>query len=289
MEIRKFDPAEAKPHRMWLLIGPRGSGKSVLLLDLLSKTGSKARFDYGAFTQTLSTAENLERYFPARFVHKDGYDYEIADSLLEDAKHASKVNKSALLVLDDCMFDSGVMKSQIQKTLALNGRHFLATCFNTTQYAMCIPPIIRGNIDYVIALRDTTIANRKRLYDHYFGVYKTLAEFERVFSAVTADHGALVLDKTASSGKIEDQIKWYRAPRRSKPARIFRRGFLSAASQLDKLNGAQEQTWRIFQHPKKNDKDGKKGVKEKKKGTRAVVEGRHADHKAAEQQIVLVD
>ena len=33
--IKQFEPTKAKKHRTWLIIGPRGSGKSVLLKDLL--------------------------------------------------------------------------------------------------------------------------------------------------------------------------------------------------------------------------------------------------------------
>ena len=44
MKVRKFSMTQIKPHRISLLIGRRGSGKSVLLRDLLYNL--RDRFDY---------------------------------------------------------------------------------------------------------------------------------------------------------------------------------------------------------------------------------------------------
>ena len=61
------------------------------------------------------------------------------------------------------MYDNKVMKSEAQTEIHLNGRHFGVALMNTTQYAMIIPPAIRTNIDYVLVLQDSVLANRKRL------------------------------------------------------------------------------------------------------------------------------
>lgn len=90
LDIPFFKPESALPHRQWLILGPRGTGKSVMLLDLLRKTGNSERmstdvdappYDYArAFTATVTTAQELEKYIPSSFVHRDGYDFDVADS-----------------------------------------------------------------------------------------------------------------------------------------------------------------------------------------------------------------
>lgn len=256
LDIPFFKPECALPHRQWLILGPRGTGKSVMLLDLLRKTGNstemsrdvdKPPYDYArAFTATVSTAHELEKYIPSAFVHRDGYDFDVADRFLEDAvlisspdhnvEYVSRRRRRGLLVMDDCMFDNRVMQTQTQRCLALNARHYKLTVFNTTQYAMAVPPVIRANIDYVIALRDTTVANRKKLYEHYYGCFSSFQQFEQVFAAVTANFGALVLDRTAASGNLEDQIRWYRADSEAKPCRILQQSFFDIA-EMDQAIG----------------------------------------------------
>ena len=40
-----------------------------------------------------------------------------------------------------------------------------------------------------------SFANRKRLFEHYFGVFENIKEFKTVFSACTVNYKCLVLDK----------------------------------------------------------------------------------------------
>jgi hypothetical protein len=127
--------------------------------------------------------------------------------------------------MDDVVFDNKILKNTTQQSLHLNGRHYNTSIFETSQYSMLIPTAIRANIDYIFALKETVRANRRRLYENYFGVFPTFAEFERVFSEVTKDYGALVLDRTQSSGLIKDLIKYYRAPKSTPPFKLGRRVF----------------------------------------------------------------
>jgi type II secretory pathway predicted ATPase ExeA len=81
LNLEKFNPAQAKPHRIWLIIGTRGSGKSVLLKDLLYNTSGA--YDYGmAMTATHSSAETLRQIFPPSLVYDQGYDFDKADTML---------------------------------------------------------------------------------------------------------------------------------------------------------------------------------------------------------------
>lgn len=220
--LSKFEPSEAKQNCIWLLIGPRNTGKSVLLRDLLYHTHK--HYDFGmAMTATVSTVDALKEIFPHNLIYTNGYDFAKGDQFLQTCKKLVEKRKkrNCLLVLDDCMFDNSVMKTETQKNLHLNGRHYNTTIFNTTQYSMIIPTQIRSNIDYVIALSDNITANRRKLFEYFFGMFPSYKTFDKIFAKVTENYGALVIDRTAKgTGNIQDSIKWYRASLHQPPFKI---------------------------------------------------------------------
>ena len=110
---------------LWLIIGPRGSGKTILLRDILYKT--RKHYDIGLAmtgTATTSSVETLRDFIPYHLIYKQGYNYEICDTLLKTCKNLTAEGKqqNALLVLDDCMFDNKVMKPDAQTAIHLRGR-----------------------------------------------------------------------------------------------------------------------------------------------------------------------
>ena len=128
----------------------------------------------------VSTAEMLKKVLPPKLVHSDGYDPECAEKFLQCSKTLVRkgTKRKTALILDDCMFDTTVMKSKCQRELHLNGRHYHTSVFNTTQYVMAIPPLIRSNIDHVIALKEPVKANRRKLHEYFYGVFPSFEEFE---------------------------------------------------------------------------------------------------------------
>ncbi len=225
--LNQFKPAETKKHRIWLIIGPRGSGKSVLLNDILYHT--RKQYDFGvAFTATTSTVETFKQFLPHHLIYEKGYDYDIGDQFLSVCKKLTAAGKqrATLVCLDDCMFDNKVMKSDAMTEIHLNGRHSGITLMNTTQYVMgTVPPAVRTNVDYVLVLQDSVLANRKRLFEYFFGNFPTFKEFDRVMTQVTENHGCLVLDKTQTSAKVCDTIFYYKATPKLPSFRIGKRIF----------------------------------------------------------------
>jgi hypothetical protein len=224
--LEQFKPGEAKQDRVWLIIAPRGSGKSVQLKDLLYKT--RTHYDFGlAMTATAETVKTFKEFLPPAMIYTDGYDFDVAEKFVNLSKTTADSGKErhSVLIMDDCMFDQKVMKTKTQQALHLNGRHYHSALFNTTQYAMIIPPVIRSNVDYVLCLQDLKQSNRKRLYEMFYGVFPSFREFNSVFQNVTRDYGALVLDCTTSSGRLEDCVKWYRASLETPPFRLGKRVF----------------------------------------------------------------
>ena len=96
------------------------------------------------------------------------------------------------------------------RRLFMNGRHYKVLFIITMQFALGIPPNLRTNIDYVFILRENIVSNRKRLYDHYAGMFPTFEIFCQVMDACTENFECLVIHNNAKSNKLEDQVFWYK-------------------------------------------------------------------------------
>ena len=83
--LREFEPASTKHSRIWLIIGPRGSGKTILLRDILYKT--RKHYDIGlAMTATTSTVDTFKKFIPYHLIFKKGHNYEQCNALLKTCK-----------------------------------------------------------------------------------------------------------------------------------------------------------------------------------------------------------
>ena len=60
-------------------------------------------------------------------------------------------------------------------------------------------------------LRENIWSNRKRLYDHYAGMFPTFEMFCETMDQCTENYECLVIDNTSKSNKIEDQVYWYKS------------------------------------------------------------------------------
>jgi hypothetical protein len=81
----------------------------------------------------------------------------------------------------------------------------------TMQYPLGIPPALRTNIDFVFILREPYIANRKRIYENYAGMFPTFESFCQVMDQCTENYECLCIVNNAKSNKLQDQVFWYKA------------------------------------------------------------------------------
>lgn len=79
------------------------------------------------------------------------------------------------------------------------------------QYPLGVPPTLRTNIDYVFILRENYIANRKRIYENYAGMFPTFESFCQVMDQCTENYECLVINNNSKSNKLSDQVFWYKA------------------------------------------------------------------------------
>ena len=204
-----------------VLIGRRDTGKSFLVRDLLYH---HVDIPIGTVISGTEAGNGFySSHIPKLFIH-DEYNTGIIENILKRQKAVIKqVNKQiemykkssidarAFVILDDCLYDNGWARDKMMRLLFMNGRHWKVMLIITMQYPLGIPPTLRTNIDYVFILREPYIANRKRIYENYAGMFPTFESFCQVMDQCTENYECLVIDNNVKSNQLQEQIFWYHA------------------------------------------------------------------------------
>ena len=227
LELKRFDmksisfkPNESKGPVV-VLIGRRDTGKSFLVKDLLYY-----HQDIPSGTVISGTEEGNGFYgklVPKLFIHNE-YNTAIIENILKRQRQVLKqikkemeqfkrstIDPRTFVIMDDCLYDNTWSREKMMRLLFMNGRHWKVMLIITMQYPLGIPPSLRTNIDYVFILREPYIANRKRIYENYAGMFPTLESFCQVMDQCTENFECLVINNNAKSNKLQDQVFWYKA------------------------------------------------------------------------------
>jgi hypothetical protein len=227
LELRKFDmkSIQFKPNEnkgpVVVLIGKRDTGKSFLVRDLLYY-----QQDIPIGTVISGTEEGNGFYgkmVPRLFIHNE-YNSAIIENILKrqrtvlkqvkkemEAYKRSSIDPRAFVILDDCLYDNTWSRDKLMRLLFMNGRHWKVMLVITMQYPLGIPPTLRTKIDYVFILRENYIANRKRIYENYAGMFPTFEAFCQVMDQCTENYECLVINNNSKSNKLNDQVFYYKA------------------------------------------------------------------------------
>jgi len=227
LELRKFDMKSIsfKPNEnkgpVVVLIGKRDTGKSFLVRDLLFY---QQEIPIGT---VISGTEEGNGFYssmvPKLFVHNE-YNTAIIENILKrqrtvlkqikkemETYKRSTIDPRAFVILDDCLYDATWTRDKMMRLLFMNGRHWKVMLVITMQYPLGIPPTLRTNIDYVFILRENYIANRRRIYENYAGMFPTFESFCQVMDQCTENYECLVINNNSKSNKLHDQVFWYKA------------------------------------------------------------------------------
>ena len=227
LELKKFDMRNIsfKPNEnkgpVVVLIGKRDTGKTFLVRDLLYY---QQEIPIGT---VISGTEEGNGFYgkmvPKLFVHNE-YNTAIIENILKrqrtvlkqikkemETYKRSTIDPRAFVIMDDCLYDNSWSRDKMMRLLFLNGRHWKIMLIITMQYPLGIPPTLRTNIDYVFILRENYIANRKRIYENYAGMFPTFESFCQVMDQCTENYECLVINNNVKSNKLQDQVFWYKA------------------------------------------------------------------------------
>jgi hypothetical protein len=227
LELKKFDmktisfKSNESKGPVIVLIGKRDTGKSFLVRDLLYY-----QQDIPIGTVISGTEEGNGFYgkmVPRLFIHNE-YNTAIIENILKrqrtvlkqikkemETYKRSTIDPRAFVILDDCLYDNTWSRDKMMRLLFMNGRHWKIMLVITMQYPLGIPPTLRTNIDFVFILRENYIANRRRIYDNYAGMFPTFESFCQVMDQCTENYECLVINNNVKSNRLQDQVFWYKA------------------------------------------------------------------------------
>jgi len=249
LELKKFDMKRIRfdPNKndgpVIVLIGRRDTGKSFLVRDLLYY---HQNIPIGTVISGTEAGNGFySSHVPKLFIH-DEYSSVIVENVLKRQKAVMKQIKKektiykktsigdprTFCILDDCLYDNTWTKDKMMRLLFMNGRHWKIMLVITMQYPLGIPPNLRTNIDYVFILREPYIANRRRIWENYAGMFPNFESFAQVMDQCTENYECLVIDNNSKSNKLQEQIFWYKA----EPHGDFKLGskeFWEASKDLD--------------------------------------------------------
>ena len=227
LELKKFDmknisfKANENKGPVVVLIGRRDTGKSFLVRDLLYY-----HQEIPIGTVISGTEEGNGFYgklVPKLFIHNE-YNTAIIENILKrqrtvlkqikkemETYKRSNIDPRAFVILDDCLYDATWTRDKMIRLIFMNGRHWKIMLVITMQYPLGVPPTLRTNIDYVFILREPYIANRKRIYENYAGMFPTFESFCQVMDQCTENYECLVINNNSKSNRLHDQVFWYKA------------------------------------------------------------------------------
>ena len=248
LELKKFNMRNIKFDKnssngpVVVLIGRRDTGKSFLVRDLLYY---HQNIPIGTVISGTEAGNGFyASHVPKLFIH-DEYNTAIIENILKRQKTVikqikkenegykkSNIDPRAFVILDDCLYDAGWSKDKLMRLLFMNGRHWKIMLIITMQYPLGIPPNLRTNIDYVFILREPYIANRKRIWENYAGMFPTFESFCQVMDQCTENFECLVINNNAKTNKLTEQIFWYKAENHG-PFKLGSKEFWDISKDMD--------------------------------------------------------
>jgi hypothetical protein len=222
VRLRKFDMNCVKDDKVIVVIARRNSGKSFLVRDIMYHHQSIP------LGMVISPTEHANRFYadfvPDVFIH-DEYSPDLIANIVKRQRmvmdqrtrmpaSSSLIDPRAFLIMDDCMYDNSWITDRNVRSIFMNGRHYKLLYVLTMQFVLGIPPVLRSQIDYVFLLREPSMANQKRIFDNFGGMFPSFDVFSQIMNQTTQNFECLVIDNTSRSSRLEDQVFWYKASER---------------------------------------------------------------------------
>lgn len=214
-----WGPLLAK-HPTIIICGARGSGKSVMVKDIMFEAHQIGVPRCVVFSQTENANSHFASFVPGICVHCPITVEAVANVWTSQKELAIKkrvgqipstTDISLIMVMDDAAFNKKLIASPGMREIFLNGRHSSITLIMTLQYVMDLPVSMRSNADIGVFLNDTNQKNRERIFNNFCGCFSDFYTFNRTFSDCTENNEAFCVNRKAKSNAISDCINYYKA------------------------------------------------------------------------------
>jgi hypothetical protein len=203
------------------IIAKSGSGKSWVVRDMMSIISDIPAGVIIAPTDKIT--KFYDTVFPSSFIHHEFYP-EILSNLLdrqdrifkkniERAKKGKQlIDPRVFLIMDDLQSKKDAWVDDPSFiSIMCEGRHRAITLCLVLQYSMAIPPNIRSQFNFIMLLAEDNFSNRRKLFEHYAGIFPKYEIFDNLFNQLTDDYGTMVIDNSSNSRDLNERIFWYKA------------------------------------------------------------------------------
>ena len=141
-----------------------------------------------------NSLQALREKYEAHKERKKQWDARIADGTVTLEEAQSKC--SLLIILDNLnCFGDGVWKNPLIQEIWMNGRHSWITIIVTLQNSQGIGPMLRDQMDWVMAWHDHSISGQKKLFQNWIGFFGSFADFKKTYNQVTGMYCCMVVRK----------------------------------------------------------------------------------------------
>jgi len=219
IDIGKFKPEEHDLYKKVIaVIGPRGSGKSTLIKDLLYQV---KKIPIGKVINGTERASPFYSDFVPDILIDTEWDLEKAEDFKDRAEDLmelkrtnpkyKRVNTHSFFLLDDCLYDDSWPKTKVMREIFMNGRHFHITFIVAMQTPLGLPPMLRDQIDYTFICGVSGNKNKEKIYENYVKGIENKRQFFKIVDNCTAGFNCLVIKNCAKATSITDNVFWYKA------------------------------------------------------------------------------
>lgn len=219
IDIGKFRPEEHNLYkRVIAVIGPRGSGKSTLIKDILYQV---RKIPIGKVINGTERASPFYSDFVPDILIDTEWDLEKAEDFkdrAEDLKELKRmnpdyrnVNTHSFFILDDCIYDDAWPKTKVMREIFMNGRHFNITFILAMQTPLGLPPLLRDQIEYTFICGVSGYKNKEKIFDNYVKGIDSKRQFFKIVDSCTSGFNCLVIKNCAENTNMGANVFWYKA------------------------------------------------------------------------------
>lgn len=209
--IEEFSPEDIKEITggVVAIIAGTGSGKSVLLKDLLSHTHTNYKKIH-----LMSRTAKLQKFFDfvPRSMISDDYD----EKKLEEIWNSQlKLNEEGrplepiLVILDDIIASNSYKKSKMLEECSISARHLNITVILLSQNFTSIKPIIRNNIRIAICFQMQSAKERAKFSEQFLGADSARAGDILLRKITDVPYQCLIVQVYKNGKTISEKVKKY--------------------------------------------------------------------------------
>jgi hypothetical protein len=222
VQISEFnwDPWMKHRNPFIIIAGARGSGKSVMIKDIVHRYHLANLPRCVIFSQTEGASGFFSDFVPGIFIHcpitiRDITEvWEAQKELVLKQKVGqigADVDIRLLIVVDDAAYNKKLIACQALREVAMNGRHSHVILVMSIQYLNDLQSAMRDSADIAIFLSDSSQKARQRIYEQFCSCFPKFKAFNTAFDMCTADNDSFVVNRKSGSNDISKCISYYKA------------------------------------------------------------------------------